>query len=124
MRIALVLALAAALAVAGCGGSHRAPPAPKPPRESVSEQLRQALQEGFHPTLGSPLATARAEVLSCSGPPRGAAGTYTFALRPHRSYIPRSLPVKVDAGGGFQATIHARRSVQMLWGAGLRLPGR
>ncbi len=89
----------------------------------MSEQLRQALQEGFHPTLSSPLATARAEVLSCSGPASGGAGAYTCALQPHRSYIPRSLPVKVDAGGGYQATIQARRGVQMLWGVGLRLPG-
>ncbi|MGZ4203264.1 MAG: hypothetical protein ACXVRH_14550 [Thermoleophilaceae bacterium] len=123
MRTALVLALAAALAVAGCGGSHRAPRAPKPPGESVSEQLRQALQQAFHGSLASPPSTARAEVLSCSDLASEGAGAYTCALQPHRSSVPRSLAVKVDPSGGWKTATWGSQGFHGLWGWGLRLPG-
>jgi hypothetical protein len=129
-----VVALIGILSLSACsgsghGGRKSGPSSPGARAEPVAAQLRDVLGGAFRPNAGLGVVQRRgtplADVKVCTGPANGGAGSYRCSLRPHRSWIPRSVTVSVDRHGTWRtATIYDDRAAHAFWGIGLVLPSR
>ena len=129
-----VIALMGVLLLSACSGSGhggtKGEAASSPARaQPVTTQLRDVLEGAFRPNAGLGAVKRRgtplADVNLCTGPANGGAGSYRCSLRPHRSWIPKSVSVSVDRQGTWKtATIYDRRAAHAFYGMGLVLPRR